>query len=147
MERFRRRERAAPPEGAPFALILSTSGGWHLSAVDAAARAKGLASGQLLADARARWPTLETRTHRPEKDRAALIKLAHWCTRFSPYVAPWPEHEDREGGLTFDIEGCAHLFGGESGLLDAMAASFAKLGLSARLGLADTIGAAHALAK
>jgi protein ImuB len=147
VERFRQRERVAPPEGTPFALVRSTSGGWHLCAVDAEARAKGLAPGQLLADARARLPALETREHRPERDSAALVKLAYWCTRFSPYVAPWPEREDHEGGLTFDIEGCAHLYGGESGMLDAMAAAFEKLGLSVRLGLADTIGAAHALAK
>lgn len=148
MERFRRKEPAAPPDGAPFALIQSTAGGWHLSAVDAAARRLGLAAGQLLTDARARLPTLETREAMGDKDHAALTKLAIWCTRFSPYVAPWPETGEDAGsaGLTFDIEGCAHLFGGESGLLAAMAAAFAKLGLTVRLAFADTIGAAQALA-
>lgn len=148
VERVRLRDPAAPPEGAPFALIAATAGGWHLSAVDAGARAAGLAAGQLLTDARARLPALETREAMPQADRAALTKLAHWCTRFSPYVAPWPERDEDAGsaGLTFDIEGCAHLFGGEAGMLEAMAASFAKLGLTVRLALADTIGAAHALA-
>lgn len=148
MERYRRKERAAPPDEAPFALIQSTAGGWHLASVDKAAREAGLFAGQLLADARARWPALETREAVPDKDRAALIKLAHWCTRFSPYVAPWPERDEDagSGGLSFDIEGCAHLFGGEAGMLEAMAAGFVKLGLTVRLALADTIGAAHALA-
>lgn len=123
------------------------AGGWHLTAVDAVARAAGLVPGQLLADARAQMPGLETHKHKPDRARAALTKLAHWCTRFSPYVAPWPERDDDAGsaGLTFDIEGCIHLFGGEAGMLDAMVAGFAKLGLTARLAMADTIGAAHAL--
>ena len=65
VERFRRQARAAPPDAAPFALIASTAGGWHLAAVDGGARAQGLAPGQLLADARARLPALETREHEP----------------------------------------------------------------------------------
>ena len=146
MERFRQGPRAAPPDGAPFALIASTAGGWHLAAVDAKARRLGLAPGQLLADARARLPALETREHEPGKDRAALIKLAHWCTRFAPYVAPWPAQNEDSAGLTFDIEGCAHLFGGEAGMVEAMAVAFARLGLTARLAVADTIGAAQAYA-
>ena len=148
MERFRRTAPAAPPEKTPFALIRSTSGGWHLAAVDAAARKLGLMPGQLLADARARLPSLETREAEPDKDRTALMKLVNWCTRFSPYVAPWPERDDDNGsaGLTFDIEGCAHLFSGEAAMLEAMGASFAKLDLTVRLAIADTIGAAHAAA-
>jgi len=146
VERFRRAARVAPPEGAPFALIASTAGGWYLAAVDAKARKLGLAPGQLLADARARLPALETCEHEPGKDRAALIKLAHWCTRFSPYVAPWPTQNEDSAGLTFDIEGCAHLFGGEAGVLEAMAEAFAKLGFRVRLAAADTIGAAQACA-
>ncbi len=102
----------------------------------------------MLADARARLPALETREHEPDRDRTALVKLAYWCTRFSPYVAPWPQQDDAvdSAGLTFDIDGCAHLFGGEAAMLEAMAAAFTKLGLTARLAMADTIGAAHALA-
>lgn len=153
MEHFQRTAHVTPPENAPFALIVSGAGGWRLAAVDAKARALGLETGELLADARTRLPALETRPHEPGKSRAALIRLALWCTQFSPYVAPWPNQsdgrEDNHGstGLTFNIEGCAHLFGGEPAMLDVMAASFAKLGLTARLAMADTIGVAHALAK
>ena len=126
-----------------------TTGGWHLAAVNARARSLGLQPGELLADARARVPALQTRTHAPEKDRAALIRLARRCTRFSPHVAPWPEDDAGSGGagLTFDIEGCAHLFGGEEKMMQAVTAGLAKLGIGAKLGMADTIGAAHALAR
>lgn len=133
----------------PFALVTMTTGGWHLAAVNPRVAALGLNAGELLADARARVPSLQTQPATPEKDRAALAKLARWCTRFSPYVAPWPETDERAGssGLTFDITACDHLFGGEAAMLRAVIASLARLGFSARGCIAGSIGAAHALAR
>ena len=129
--------------------MAATTGGWHLAAVNRRAAALGLCAGELLADARARVPALQTRNHAPEKDRAALTRLARWSTRFSPYVAPWPEEDSGGGaaGLTFDIDGCAHLFGGEEKMMARVAAALAKLGFTAHLGIADTIGGSHALAR
>ncbi len=126
-----------------------TTGGWHLAAVNPRAAALGLSAEDLLADARARVPSLQTKPATPEKDRAALEKLARWCTRFSPYVAPWPESEERTGssGLTFDITGCDHLFGGEAAMLREAIASLKRLGFTARGAIAGSIGAAHALSK
>ncbi len=46
-----------------------------------------------------------------------------------------------------DVTGCAHLFGGEAGLVDRVEAEAADLGLSIGLGLADTLGAAWAVAR
>lgn len=145
-----RQAKDAPPDPQVlFALAAMTTGGWRLAAVNARAAALGLASGALLADARARVPALVTRPAQPEKDRAALVKLAHWCTRFSPYVAPWPESDEQGGssGLTIDITGCDHLFGGEAAMLHAVIAAFSRLGFTARGSIAPSIGAAHALAK
>lgn len=126
-----------------------TTGGWRLAAVNARAAALGLNAGELLADARARVPLLQTRPAQPEKDRAALIELARWCTRFSPYVAPWPEADERAGssGLTFDITACDHLFGGEAAMLRTLVESLQRLGFTARGCIAGSIGAAHALAQ
>ena len=126
-----------------------TTGGWHLAAVNLRAAALGLSPNDLLADARARVPGLQTNPAQPEKDRVALIKLARWCTRFSPYVAPWPERDERAGssGLTVDITGCDHLFGGEAALLREVITSLKRLGFTARGCIASSIGAAHALAK
>ena len=133
----------------PFALVAMTTGGWHLAAVNRHAASLGLSPGELLADARARVPALQTKPAHPEKDRAALVKLAHWCMRFSPYVAPWPESEEHAGssGLTFDITACDHLFGGEAAMLMKVIASFSRLGFTARGCIAGSIGAAYALAK
>lgn len=126
-----------------------TTGGWHLAAVNPRAAAVGLNAGELLADARARVPSLQTCPAQPEKDRTALEQLARWCTRFSPYVAPWPEEDEHAGssGLTLDITACDHLFGGEAALLSEVIASLKRLGFTTRGTIASSIGAAHALAK
>src|ERR1041385_2498852 len=119
---------------APFALAVMTTGGWHLAAVNSRAAKLGLSSGELLADARARLPALQTKPAQPKKDRTALLKLARWCTRFSPYAAPWPESDEREGGsgLILDIAACDHLFGGEAAMLRAVIASLKHLGFTTR---------------
>ena len=95
----------------------------------------------MLADVRARLGALEVREARPEADCQALAKLARWAACFSPYVAPW------EHGLTFDIEGCAHLFGGEERMARHMRERLSRFGLTARVAIASTIGAAHALCR
>src|SRR6185312_15170129 len=129
----------------PFALVAMTTGGWHLAAVNARAGMLGLNADELLADARARVPSLQTRPAQPEKDRAALAKLARWCTRFSPYVGPWPEADEHAGstGLTIDITACDHLFGGEAAMLRDVIESLKRLGFTARGAIAGSIGAAH----
>jgi protein ImuB len=54
---------------------------------------------------------------------------------------PW------EHGLTFDIEGCAHLFGGEERMARQMRERLSRFGLTAHIAIAGTIGAAHALCR
>ncbi len=102
----------------------------------------GLHAGMSLADARAIVPALRTRTATPEADAAALRRLAHWCTRFTPWT-----NVDGTDGLWLDISGCAHLFGGEEALLAEIARRLRGLGLTCRLGLAETPGAAWAMAR
>ena len=71
-----------------------------------------------------------------------LLALARWASRYSPTL-----NVDGEDGLWLDITGVSHLFGGEDALLADLAARLACLGLTARLGAAETLGAAHALAR
>ncbi len=97
-----------------------------------AAEARRLAPGLLLTDARAACPKLRVLPAAPEADARALEALALWCTRWSPRVAV-----DGTEGLMLDVLGCAHLWGGEAGLLAAVDAAFAKLGLEHRAALAD----------
>lgn len=84
----------------------------------------------------------------PAADRAALERLAEWCSRYTPWTAVESASEPGGGaGLWLDITGCAHLFGGEEALSRELVARLSRFGLSARLGLADTPGAAWAVAR
>lgn len=133
----------APPEPArPVALTFAQAGGQRLYAVNPAAVAAGLRPGLTLADARALLPELATRPAAPAADARALAALADWCQRYSPWRAT-----DGSDGLLLGTTGAAHLFGGEAGLLADLAARLARLGLTARLALADGALAAQALAR
>lgn len=146
METFHRSRQAARSSstGAPdeaTALVESGPKGLRITAVNGAAAQNGVRIGQALTDAKAVCPALLTFPAEPEADRAALLDLARWCDRYSPLVAPvFPD------GIAIDITGCAHLFGGEEGLVRDIVTRLRHIGFSARPGLADTLGAAVAVA-
>jgi protein ImuB len=132
--------------GHPFVLVVTVPGGPHISALNAAAEAEGLRVGEPLADARAKTDQLQVRTLDSGADDTALRKLALWATRYSPTASAWGG-ENGSDGFFLDIEGAAHLFGGEESLLADLAVRLEKnFGLTARLAVADTPGAAWALA-
>ncbi|WP_337185187.1 DNA polymerase Y family protein [Phenylobacterium sp.] len=151
-----RRRAAAPPEAAPqgaelgadlgpetpFALVETVRQARRLAAVDRRAAALGLQPGQKLTDARARVPGLAVAPAEPEADAEALEALVDWCVRYSPAVAA-----DPPDGLFLDVTGVAHLWGGEAGLMADLRARLFANGLPFRLALADTAGAAWALAR
>ena len=139
-ERALRARRTAPP--GPFVTVAEAGGALSLAALSAEAEAAGLAPGQKLAAARAVCPGLVTDPADPPGEAAFLAALARWAWRFSPLVGQSPPD-----GLTLDITGCAHLWGGEAAMAGAIAEGAAALRLTARLGLADTPGAAAALAR
>lgn len=121
-----------------------------VSALNDAAIAAGLAPGMTLSHARALVPDVETAPADPRGDRAALEKLADWCCRYSPSCGIDDSAEgcpDEDHGLWIDSTGCAHLFGGEAAMLADLERRLARFGLRPRLGLADTPGAAWALAR
>jgi len=79
----------------------------------------------------------------PAEDAAVLQKLALWALcHYSPIVAT-----DGDDGLVMDIEGADHLQGGEHPLLSDLISRFRGRGLNARTAVADSWGAAHALAR
>lgn len=78
-------------------------------------------------------------------DRQALVGLAGWCEQFCPTVGL--EESDAPESLLLDVSGCERLFGGESGLACRVAGAFAQRGFVVRVALADTIGAAWAVAR
>jgi protein ImuB len=130
------------PKGLPFALLETGPKGLRLVAINAAAQNLGLSPGQRLADARAAVPDLLSEQHEPEHDRASLLGLCHWMERYSPSVAL-----DPPDGLLLDVTGIPHLFGGEAKLLARMHQRLAEHGFTARIAIAETIGAAWAFAR
>ena len=109
--------------------------------MDRAGRRLGLYVGQKATDAAAIVPDLVTAEAEPEADALALSALVDWCVRFSPAVAA-----DEPDGLFLDISGVAHLWGGEEALLADFRVRLMANGLVFRVALADTPGAAWALA-
>lgn len=130
----------------PFVLAVTIPGGPHIAALNAAAEAESLIVGEPLADARAKADHLQVRTVDGAADDTALHKLALWATRYTPTASPWGK-ENGADGFFLDIEGAAHLFGGEERLLADLAVRLEKkFHLTAKLAVADTPGAAWALA-
>src|SRR6056297_2867026 len=132
----------ARPVDAPFALSLKTGTAERIQCLNDLAEAAGLSRGMGMADARAFCPDLVSRPARPQEDAGFLRVLARWATRYCPWVGL-----DGADGLALDVTGAAHLFGGEAAMLDDMRLRLMRSGFAVRLGLADTKGAAWALAR
>ncbi|SFQ50676.1 protein ImuB [Roseivivax halotolerans] len=126
----------------PFATVTETGNAQSLAALSVAASRAGLYPGQPLRDAHAACADLLTRIANPHREAAFLGSLHRWAGKFSPWVA-----REAPDALVIDLTGCAHLFGGEVGLLAQVEQDCADLGLSVRAGIADTLGAAWALAR
>ncbi len=164
----------ARAEARPLALVARERGRLLLAAVDAAAERGGLSPGLPLAGARALIPELETAPYDPAGGAQALTRLVEWCGRYTPWVALDGSGCDFGGaaGILLDVTGCAHLFGntdsggtdsggtdsggtgsgggdsgGEMALLADLVTRLERLGFTARAALAETAGAAWAVAR
>lgn len=114
-----------------------------VTAVDAAARALGLRAGMAVIKAQALVPGLVIQATDPKADQDSLERLALWVLqRFSPIVAA-----DAPDGIVINSAGADHLHGGEAAMLEALVGCLAMSDVTARAAIADTWGAAHALAR
>jgi protein ImuB len=168
IERIQRSDPGAIGDNAPWALVGSEARGQVVTAVNARAQREGIRPGVALADARAILPALRSRPAEPARDRVLLESLARWGGRYGP-----ARNTDGIDGLWIDVTGVAHLFAplvpsaatadaspppgaeaqagaperAEAALLNDLIKRLQSTGLTARAGLADTHGAAHALAR
>lgn len=79
----------------------------------------------------------------PVADLATLERLTLWAlSQYSPVVAM-----DPPDGIVMDTDGADHLQGGEELMLSGLVNRFRGRGLAAHAAIADTWGAAHALAR
>lgn len=113
-----------------------------VSSLSAAAQTQGIYVGQPVRDAYAMCPGLLSHARSAVGEQKFLEALQRWASKFSPWVAL----EDQDA-LVVDLTGCAHLFGGEAALMQVVEDDCNELGLSVLMGLADTRGAAWALAR
>ncbi len=126
----------------PFAFVRESANRIILHAANVRARASGVAEGMSLSDARAVCPQLATRPVDLRADTRLLRSLARWMERYSPSIA-----FDTPNGFFADMSGVAHLFGGETDMIAGLTGKLERLGFNVRAALADTAGAAWALAR
>jgi protein ImuB len=142
----RRRNNRPELAGRPVILQAPSRRGQAVAACSAEAAAAGIRPGMPIAEAlvgaNPRHTVVEL--HDPAADRRALEDLARWCHQFSPTVGL--EDTDEPEMLLVDATRLAPLYGGEPALVRQVAAAFKRRNLDARLALADTLGAAWALA-
>lgn len=114
-----------------------------MQAANPAAQAAGLHVGMAAAKALALIPGLLTDDANAVADAKELERLALWLLqRTSPIVAT-----DAPDGIVIDSTGADHLHGGEQAMLEGIVGRLAMSGVTARAAVADTWGAAHALAR
>ena len=127
---------------APIVIHEKAKSALRIRAMDASAAKLGFYQGQALADARAIEPKLiafETDAHEEVQN---FRRLAEALMRYSPIVSI-----QATGELFIDITGCQRLFGGEEKILSDLRHRITGTGYSTRATIADTAGAAWALAR
>ncbi len=124
----------------------ATRGGLKVVYCSSEALKAGVKPGLPLAEARSlltkKNPHFER--HDAETDRLALEDLAVWSERFSPFVGV--DESEASDCLLMEAGGVAPLFGGEQSLVEQIKQAFAQEGYYVRLAMADTMGAAWAVA-
>lgn len=128
---------------APLALIAKVGRREEIVAVCPAAAALGIHIGMAATHARALVSDLDFRPAEPPADADLLDRLALLAVRrWTPIAAVTPPD-----GLWLDLAGCEHLHGGEERFCRRLRAFCRRAGFTSRLAVADTPGAAHAVAR
>ena len=125
-----------------FAITAEIKNALCLTHLTQQARAIGLTPGMSVPDARAICPDLLTEKCDPAREDMLLRALRRWADQLSPSIAL-----DKPDGLILDITGCAHLFGGELEMTKHAMERFEDMQFTVKIGIADTKGAARALAR
>ena len=127
----------------PFVLAIQDGQRQVVHAANGDALALGLVPGTPIAQAKALVAELEVAPADPVADMAVLERLAmHAVRHWTPTAAA-----DAPDGLLLDLTGTTHLFGGELRFCRRLVRFLARIGITARIAIADTPGAAHALAR
>lgn len=137
----------------PLATVQKLNGVKRILAVNNAARLEGIKTGYTLADAKALFPELLIEKADYINDSKTLETLVKAFQRYSPWTAIDLNETNLlvsligSGSIWIDITGCAHLYDGEHPLVKDLYNYCLRIGYQARIGLADTPGAAWAVAR
>lgn len=125
----------------PVATLSPSGQTLRIATINAIAQHARIHPGQTLTDAKAILPELITYDDDPAADRQQLETLAIWAQCLSPTI-----HIEGHDTLFIDITGCQRLFDGETNLLDYALGELNARGFTVRGAVADTPGAAWAIA-
>jgi protein ImuB len=140
-ERSSNRQSTLDNRQLPVATISPQGSTIRIVRVNNAAQQARIKPGQTLTEAKAVVPELVTYDDDPSADRRQLEALALWAQCLSPTV-----HLEGDETLLLDVSGCDRLFRGEQNLLQQAIQGLAKQGFTCRAAIADTPGAAWAIA-
>jgi protein ImuB len=127
---------------APLVIAIKDRGRQSVKTCNNFALKQGIKRGMSVADAKALVPDVVVEDNVEGTEQLLLKDLGEWCIRFSPIVAI-----DEPDGLLMDITGCCHLWQGEAPYLRELLTRLKKKGYQVRGAIADTIGAAWAVAR
>lgn len=125
----------------PFVLAAPVRNKIIITASSPLAEREGAFTGMAVADARAATGELVVVDEVPGQAAKLLRLIGLGCIRYTPIVSL-----DLPDGLVLDISGCAHLWGGEREYLKEIVMKLRAAGFDARAAIADTPGAAWAVA-
>ena len=142
------REASKPSEparaaGPPLILFDRVGARETITSACPAALALGLSPGMAVAQARALAHGLDVRPADPSADLRLLDRLALHAVRYWTPIAAVAGPD----GVWLDLTGATHLHGGEERFCRRVVHLCRRLGLTARIAVAGTPGAAHALAR
>ena len=126
----------------PIVVVANKSQSEIITSLCSVAQSKGIFAGQSLRDASAICPNLFIKIQNSHAENQFLKGICRWSSKFSPWVAI-----EGDTGLIMDITGCSHLFGGENKMIKHILLAYDEIGLTSKIGCADTVGAAWALSR
>lgn len=125
----------------PLVLVTTDHGRKIITNTNTMAMEQGAYTGMVLADARGLIANLQVLDDEPGRPHRLLTRLAEWCIRFTPVAAVCAPDS-----LLLDVTGCTHLWGGDQKYITDIYNRLINFGYHLRIGMADTIGAAWAMA-
>lgn len=126
----------------PLVISIKEKGKLLVKTCNNAALKQGIKPEMSIADVKALVSDVVVEGNIEGQECELLKELGEWCIRFSPSVAI-----DGIDGLLIEITGCCHLWGGEANYLRDLLTRIKERGYQVRGAIADTIGAAWAIAR